>query len=514
MYVPLDSVAVSGLPLLEMTGISKRFGRIQVLSQINLTLDRGECVALIGENGAGKSTLSKILTGVIQQDEGRILLAGEQVKFATPRDALAHGIALIPQELAYVPNLTIAENILLGHWPNWIGISTRKAVVKRAIAECQRVGIDLGDLNRRMLSLRLAELQLVEIVKVLSWRARLIVLDEPTASLSEHDSRALFAVLDRLTEEGVGIIYVSHRMDEVHKFSHRVIVLRNGEMVASVAPSNATPSELIAYMLGEAKKETPAIEPPVNDGSKPAAELHDWRGQGLLTLNGVSLLVHGSEVVGVYGLRGCGADLVAEGLAGLRPEISGTMVVAGRKTPLLRSPRAAKKAGISFVPADRKRDGLILLLSVQSNLVVQILRSVSMLGLIRRRLERAIGKKLAKKFDIRFHSLDQPVGQLSGGNQQKVLLASRLAKRPSLLVLQEPTRGVDVGARVEIHKILLKNAEQGCPTLLVTSDVEEAVIACHRLYVMRDGAIVGELAGENKTMAAAITLAAGGHLDQ
>jgi ribose transport system ATP-binding protein len=511
--VTSGNAAITGLPLLEMTGISKSFGSNRVLSGINLTLARGECVALIGENGAGKSTLSKILTGVIQQDEGRISLNGEQVKFATPRDALARGIALIPQELAYVPNMTISENILLGHWPNWMGVSTRKASINRAIAECDGVGIDLGDLDRRMLNLRLAERQLVEIVKILSRRARLIVLDEPTASLSEQDSRALFSVLGRLAEEGVGIIYVSHRMDEVHNFSHRVIVLRNGELVASVTPSKTTRAELIAHMLGEANVETPVVESSAKDVGAPAVELRNWRGQGLPALNGVSLSVRPGEVVGLYGLRGCGADRVAEGLAGLRPEISGTIVLAGRETSLMRSPRAARKRGVSYVPADRKRDGLVLLLPVRANLVVQILRSVSTFGLVRRRLESTVATKLARKFDIKCRSLDQPAGQLSGGNQQKILLASRLAEAPSLLVLQEPTRGVDVGARVEIHKTLLANAAQGCPILVVTSDVEEAVATCHRLCVMRDGAIVGELRGENKTMAAAIALAAGGRLE-
>jgi len=495
--------------LLEIAGISKSYGSNRVLTNVHFCLGAGESVAIIGENGAGKSTFAKILTGVIRPDEGSIRLNGEAVSFHSPRDALHHGIAFIPQELAYVPHLTVAENILLGRWPSWRGITSTGVVLRRAREECRRFGIQL-DVSRLMATLKLADRQIVEIVKALTRRASVIVLDEPTASLSEQESRALFEILEHLTDEGVGVIYISHRMDEVYRFSDRVAVFRNGELVASVSPAETTSEQLIAYMLGHEKEEF--VQTPRRAGAIecPAVELRGWTRPGLPPLTNVSLAVGRGEILGLYGLRGSGAELVAEGLAGLRPDIQGDLILEGRAGQVFASPLAARRANVAYVPPERKREGLVLLLPIQENLMLLVLRQLSRWGVINRRHERARAAELARKFGVRYSRLSQTVGQLSGGNQQKVLLASRMAAQPRLLVLQEPTRGVDVGARVEIHRFLADIAAQGCAVLLVTSDLEEAVVVSHRLLIIRDGGIVGELAGPTKTQARAIALAAGG----
>lgn len=494
--------------LLEITGASKTYGSNRVLSGVDFRLDAGESVAIIGENGAGKSTFAKILTGVIRPDEGSIHLNGKPVSFHSPRDALRHGIAFIPQELAYVPHLTVAENILLGRWPNWHGLTSKTMSLRRAREDCRRFGIEL-DVGRSMASLKLADRQVVEILKALARQARLIVLDEPTASLSEHESRTLFAILDRLTEEGVGVIYISHRMDEVYRFSNRVVVFRNGELVASVAPSDTTPAQLIAHMLGQEKEAFVHPQRRPETAERPVAELQGWTRSGIPALSGVSVSVGTGEIVGLYGLRGSGAELIAEGLAGLRPDIQGELTLAGRPGKILPTPLAARRANVAYVPQERKRDGLVLLLPIRANLVILILRLLSRWGVIRRGREQTKAGDLAAKFDIRYSRLSQRVAQLSGGNQQKVLLASRMAAEPGLLVLQEPTRGVDVGARVEIHRFLADIAGRGCAVVLVTSDLEEAVAVSHRLVIMREGSIVGELSGAEKTQARAIALAAG-----
>ncbi len=494
--------------LIEAHGIGKRYGANVVLSGVEFRIDAGDSIALIGENGAGKSTFAKILTGVIRPDTGSLQMDGTPVSFGSPREALAHGIALIPQELAYVPHLTVGENILLGNWPSWRGLTSIGASLRRAREECRQFGIDL-DVTRPMSSLKLADRQIVEIVKALTRRARLIVLDEPTASLSEQESRSLFAILTRLTQEGVGVVYISHRMDEVFRFSNRVVVFRNGELVASVTPAEATPAQLIAHMLGQEKEDFAALQHPPPRSARPAAKLRGWTRPGLPSLSDVTLRVEHGEIVGLYGLRGSGAELVAEGLAGLRPDIEGELTLDGRTGQPLASPFVARRAGIAYVPAERKRDGLVLQLPIGANLVLLILRQIAAWGWIRRSREETRAQALATTFDVRSSGLSQKVGQLSGGNQQKVLLASRMAASPKLLILQEPTRGVDVGARVEIHRLLAEIATEGCGMLLVTSDVEEAAAVSHRLLIMREGSIVGELSGAAKTQAKAIALAAG-----
>jgi ABC-type sugar transport system ATPase subunit len=503
-----DSTAT---PLVRLRNIGKTYGFTTVLAGVDLDLAAGETIALLGENGAGKSTLSKIITGVVHADrDGQMQIAGEPVSFAAPRDALAKGIALIPQELAYVPAMSIADNIMLNRWPGTAGLLTAGRVKAAALKAAQRVGIDLGNLSRPMTRLRLAERQLVEIVKAITRDARIIVLDEPTAALSQDESRRLFAIVERLNREGVGIIYISHRMDEVYDFSHRVVVLRNGRKVADLVTAETTHAQLIAHMLGHDRDPTIGATAPKAADAAAAVRVENWSRAGLPSLADVSFAVAPDEVLGLYGLRGSGADLVAEGFAGVRPDIGGALSLFGAPVPIPRNPIAARRLGIAHVPAERKREGLVLKRSIQENLTLLVMRTLARFGILDARRERRLATELVQRFDVRFTALGQTVGQLSGGNQQKILLASRLATEPRFLVLHEPTRGVDVGARGQIHAFLRGIARGGCPTLVVTSDIEEAVDLCDRLLVVREGRIVGELSGADKTQAAAATLAAGG----
>ena len=379
--------------LLEVNGATKSYGANRVLMGVDFHLDAGESVAVIGENGAGKSTFAKILTGVIRPDGGVIRLAGEPISLNSPRDALRKGIALIPQELAYVPNMSVAENILLGRWPSWRGLTWPAASPREAAENCRRFDIAL-DVRRRMSTLKLAERQIVEIVKALSRNARLIVLDEPTASLSEQESRTLFGILGRLASEGVGVVYISHRMDEVYRFSDRVVVFRNGELVASIAPARTTPAQLIAHMLGK-EKESFAHAANADALSEPAFELHEWRKAGVPSLAGVSFTLSAGEIVGLYGLRGSGAELVAEGLGGLRPDIDGRFVVNGRETRIFANPLAAKRTKVSYVPPERKRDGLVLMLPIRTNLLLLVIGLLARWGIIQRREEQS-GRALSE----------------------------------------------------------------------------------------------------------------------
>jgi ribose transport system ATP-binding protein len=503
------SLAQSSRPLtaslLSVTGVSKSYGAYRALDAVDFTVEAGQAVAVIGENGAGKSTFAKILAGVIRPDSGSILLEGEEVHFSSPRDALRRGVAFIPQELAYLPNMSVAENILVGAWPSRLGFTNRAMTIRRAQDAARRFGIEL-DLRRSMAELTLGERQLVEIVKVLTRRARLIILDEPTASLSDQESQILFGVLKNLAAQGVGFVYISHRMDEVYRFSDRVDVLRNGAHVAAVTPADTTPAKLIEHMLGQAREQLPHATRRTGPVEQ-RLRIVDWRVDGVPTLRGVDIDVGSGEIVGVFGLRGAGQELVAEGLAGLHGNIRGELVVNGRRSRVFTKPRQAGAAHISYVPAERKRDGLVLSLSIQANLTLLILGWISRFGIRSQQLESQRAAALAKRLSIRYRSLTQKTGELSGGNQQKVMVGSRLARQPTVFVLQEPTRGVDVGARLEIHKFLRELAVGGAAILLVTSDVEEAVIVSDRLLIMREGSVAAELSGVSKTQSQALAVA-------
>jgi ABC-type sugar transport system ATPase subunit len=492
--------------VLNATGLGKSYGGHLVLKHINFSIGEGEIVAVIGENGAGKSTFAKIVTGVIRPDGGQIEIRGKAVELQSPRDALREGIAYIPQELAYLSNRSVADNILVGRWPSRAGFTSERAITAAASAEAAKFGIELH-LDWPMAQLTLAERQLVEIVKALTRSSRVLVLDEPTASLTSGESSKLFSILRQLGKTGLSVIFISHRMDEVFDVSHRVVVLRNGEVVGNVRTEEATRPQLIGLMLGAAAEEYRERRED-RAFTEPALQLVGWSWNGEPPIRDLNLVVHRGEIVTLFGLRGSGGEAIAEGLAGRNPRFGGTVVVEGREFPVFKTIQASGRAGIGYLPAERKRDGLVMPLSVQANLSLLVLPRLSRLGWIQQSAERRDAEQVRQTLQIRARSLSQIVATLSGGNQQKVVLGSRLMAKPRVLVLQEPTRGVDVGARFEIHHYLRGIAEQGTAILWITTDVEEAVLVADRLVILREGRIVAELTGKAKTQGQAVAMAA------
>jgi ribose transport system ATP-binding protein len=496
---------------LEARALYKWYGAQIALHRVDFELAAGEIVAVVGENGAGKSTFSKILAGAIRPDSGELRLDGKPLELRSPREALRAGISYIPQELTYLPNLNVADSLLIGRWPNRFGVTTRNAAQREASRIAKEYGVAL-DVRRPMSDLRLAERQLTEILKALARQSTLIVLDEPTASLTKEESANLFRVLRQLCRAGVGVIFISHRLDEVFEIADRIVVFRNGRAVANTRPTETSTAQLIEHMLGvsivRAERQLQAEIVELPSAKPPVLRVQGYTRPGLPNIRNLSFELRRGEVLGMFGPRGSGADVVAEGLGGRIGDFRGRIFCNGKELAPFKNPGEAKRAGIGYVPAERKRDGLVLGMSVESNLSLLILNSVSHGGILNRRLERRKATEWKDRLAIRCKTVSQSVESLSGGNQQKVMLGSRLEVHPVVLVLNDPTRGVDVGARAEIHQYLKDEAtERGTAVLLITTDAEEAVIVSDRLLVMRDGEIVGDLHGSEKTRANALALA-------
>ena len=501
------------MPLLELRNITKDFPGVRALDGVSFTLEKAEVHALCGENGAGKSTLIKTLCGVNPWGTygGEILLDGAAVRFQSLRDAEHHGLALIAQELALVPELSVEENLALGREPVRAGLIRWDVVREEAKAALQLVGLDI-DPRRPVKQLGIGQQQLVEIAKALSKKARILVLDEPTAALTESDTARLMRLLAELRASGVSCIYISHRLEEVFQIADRVTVLRDGKSVGGAKASELTTDRVIAMMVG---REVGTLYPrPPHKPGVSLLKVEDWRVEdplvpGREVLRGVSFEVREREIVGIGGLMGAGRTALVSSLFGAaRSRVSGTLSLGGGppRRPL-RSPSEAIAAGLSLVSEDRKRYGLVLDASVSENLTLASLRRFARGPLVDDGTRETLAREEANALHIRAPGLLAPVRQLSGGNQQKVVLGKWLLTRPRVLFLDEPTRGVDVGAKAEIHKLIADLAEAGLGVVLVSSDLPELLGMSHRVLVLSLGAPTAELSAAEATPEAVMTAA-------
>jgi rhamnose transport system ATP-binding protein len=472
--------------LLTAQNISKHFAGVQALRRVSFDLQAGEVHALIGENGAGKSTLIKILTGAHQPDEGSVEINGRRVEHNNPDKSHALGIATIYQQPALFPDLTVAENIALGLEPGGWWRRVRWGQRRRRARDLlARIGATI-DPDAVAQSLSMPEQQLVEIARALGADARILIMDEPTASLSEREVDRLFQIIRDLRGQGVGIIYISHRLDELFQLADRVTVLRDGALVKTRALAEVDRAELIRLMVG---RQVTAIFPKRQVAlGDVALELRDvgCRESGI---HGVSLSVRAGEIVGLAGLVGAGRTELARVLFGLTPAASGEIDVGGRAV-VVDSPARAVELGIAYVPEDRRRHGVILDLPIAPNTSLAILKRIARFGLIHRVQERELAKSFVRQLGIKARSVDSPVATLSGGNQQKVALARWLATKPAVLILDEPTQGVDVGAKAEIHRLMGDLAEKGLAILMISSELPEILGMSDRIAVMHGGTVV------------------------
>ncbi len=491
--------------ILDVSHVSKSFAGVHALRDVSLSLRAGEVHALVGENGAGKSTLVKIITGAHAPDSGRLLVGGEVVERADPLLARSLGIAPIYQQPALFPDLTVAENMAMGLEPQgaWRRIDWPERR-RRAETLLARAGATL-DLSARAGSLRMAEQQIVEIARAIGTGARILLMDEPTAALSDREAERLFLLIGELKAKGVGILYISHRLPELGRIADRVTILRDGCVVETRAMAETSEADLIRLMVG---REIAAVFPkrPVRIGPLALSVRGlSCRASGV---RNVSLELRSGEILGLAGLVGSGRTELCRTLFGLTPADEGEILLREEKVRVT-SPRQASARGIAYVPEDRRRHGVIPEMSVGANTTLAVLNDLAAHGFLDFAREREIANTFVSRFAIKTPSLDTPVGNLSGGNQQKVALARWLATRPSVLILDEPTQGVDVGAKAEIHRLMVDLAEEGMAILMVSSELPEVLGMSDRVGVMRDGTLAGVLSREDATPEAVMSLALG-----
>jgi len=481
--------------------ISKAFPGVRALKRIDLSFWPGEVHAVVGENGAGKSTLMKILAGDYRKDSGEIQLFGRVEELGSPRGAQQMGIGMIHQELTLLPNRSIAENIMLGREPG-LGLVNRKLMIQTARDNLKQLGLELNPMA--MVSfLPIAVRQLVEIVKALSLNAKILILDEPTSSLTETETRILLDMIKTLRERDMTLIYISHRLEEVFEIADRITVLRDGQLIATKSINETNPSEVVKMMVG---RELGDI---YNRVATPKDEiLLEIDKLGGKNFRDCSLVLHRSEILGIYGLVGAGRTEFARALFGLDPVISGKVKIEGKQIERL-SIRAAIARGLVYVPEDRKTQGLFLELSVRKNLTINMLDSLSYWGLLSFRRLAEVASGLIERLKIRPPELFKRIRHLSGGNQQKVVIAKWLSVQPKILVLDEPTRGIDVGSKAEIYALIDKLAIEGVGVIIISSELPEILGISDRILVMKAGEMVGEFQREDATQDGIMHLAAG-----
>jgi monosaccharide-transporting ATPase len=497
-------------PLLRMEGITKRFGSATALDGVDFTLRRGEVHALVGENGAGKSTLMKILTGAYHRDAGAVWLEGAPVDFETPAEAQALGVCAVHQEIHLLSHRTVAENVFLGREPRRWGLVDWGRMMSEAGAILTGLGLDI-DPRATLGALNTARQQMVAIARGVSLGAKVLVLDEPTSSLSGREVAILYDLVRRLKAQGTAIVYISHRFDELYAICDRVTVLRDGKLVATRELAGLERLDLVCLMLGKPREALRAGTTAFGHRhAAPAAAANG--GTPLLhaealargaKLRGVSVDVRPGEIVGLAGLLGSGRTETARAVFGAAPSEGGAVYFAGARLDP-RSPDDAIRAGVGFVSEDRKAEGIIPELSIRENLTLAALPALTRFGVVSRHRQRELVDRFMKRLGIKATSADQRIRELSGGNQQKVLLARWLCTDPKLLILDEPTRGIDIGAKGEIQHLVNELAESGLGVLMISSELEELVEGSTRVVVLRDGRNVAELAGNDISQQAII----------
>lgn len=495
---------MQGTPVLSMRNIAKAFGKFYALKGVDLTVWPGEIHALMGENGAGKSTLMKILAGAYTATSGEILIDGRPHAIKGPKDALAAGITLIYQEMQLAPNLTVAENIFLGSELARGGLVQRKEMINQAQAVIDRLGAQFKA-SDRVMTLTIAEQQQVEIARALHRNSRVLVMDEPTAALSSRETQRLFELILRLRDEGMAIIYISHRMAEVYELSDRVSVLRDGQYVGSLTRDNLNASELVRMMVGRPLSDLFNKERDIPPG-QPRLRVEDLTDGGKVKAS--SLVVRAGEIVGLAGLVGAGRSELAQLIFGVRRATGGVIEIDGEPV-VIDSPRAAIELGIGFLTENRKEQGLFLEMAAQENITMATLERDARWGMLNRKKAQTLSDDAISLLNIRVPHAQVRAGGLSGGNQQKLLISRWVAIGPRILLLDEPTRGVDVGAKSEIYRIMTQMARQGVAILMISSELPEVVGMSDRVYVMREGSIAGELQAGDISQESIMTLATG-----
>ncbi len=495
--------------LLQMDGICKSFPGVRALHNVSFELRHGEVHALVGENGAGKSTLIKILAGALEREAGEIRVEGEIAQLRTPQSAIAAGVSVIYQEFNLVPHLSVAENIYLGREPrHWIVIDFAR-MRRGARALLDRLGAGFSE-SALVSGLSVAEQQMVEIAKALSVESKVLVMDEPSATLTEHELAALFEQIRRLRSEGVSIIYVSHRLEEVFEIADRVTVLRDGEVVGTAPVAELDTQQIIRMMVGrDLEGQESAAGSPESEARQTADEL--LRVEGLCRgakVRNVSFTLHRGEILGVAGLVGAGRTELARAIFGADQTTGGALYLDGRQVRP-RSPAHAISLGIGLVPEDRKLQGLVLGLAVSSNVTLANLGAVSAAGVISGRQERQVADDYVQKLDIATPGVQQISRNLSGGNQQKVVLAKWLFAQSRVLIFDEPTRGIDVGAKQEIYGIMRDVANAGAGVIMISSELPEILRMSDRIMVMHEGEVAGFLDPGEATQERVMTLATG-----
>ncbi len=494
--------AASGTPLLQVRGVSKGFPGVVALERADLTVQPGQVHGLVGENGAGKSTLLKIVSGVYHADEGELLWEGKPVSIQMPPDAVKLGIELIPQELSLAPGLSCAENIMMGIYPAHLGRVRWRDVNRRAREVADSVQLR-ADVRRPAASLPAAEQRLVMIARALARKARLVIMDEPTVSLSEVEVNALKDVVRRLRSDGVAVIYVSHRLDEVLELTDSVTVMKDGNVISTSPTSEVTKQSLIERIIGRSYGDVfPDIAPPA--AAEPVLKVSNLSGG---RVRDVSFALRPGEILGLAGLVGSGRSEIVRMVFGADPRESGEIEIDGTVRNI-GHPRHAIGHGLSLLPEDRRGQGAIVSLSIAANVSLPVVRRFAMrgTGLIRGRQEARAVRERIERLNLRTPSVQRPLQFLSGGNQQKALIAKWEMSDSRVFMFDEPTAGVDVGARQEIYSLISELATRGAGVIVISSELEEVVGLCHRVLVMREGRCMGELAGDHISEVAILQL--------